>query len=127
MSGDNLCSQWVEQSAREDIIQHGNRGRATRSTNLTEKSLAYKKETLRETRRKINGRLIRKYSNIEDLLLFSSKNIIPGDEAIQLPLQDVVRCASRIKSVVEIEVEMTICSMMLTLQSFPSRGRCIVG
>ena len=83
MSGDNLCSQWVEQSAREDIIQHGNRGRATRSTNLTEKSLAYKKETLRETRRKINGRLIRKYSNIEDLLLFSSKNIIPVEKEMK--------------------------------------------
>ena len=34
------CSQWVEQSAREDIIQHGNRGRATRSRNVTEKDLA---------------------------------------------------------------------------------------
>ena len=82
-SGDNLCSQWVEQSAREDIIQHGNRGRATRSTNLTEKSLAYKKETFRETRRKINGRLIRKYSNTEDLLLFSIKNIIPVEKEMK--------------------------------------------
>ena len=80
MSGDNLCSQWVEQSAREDIIQHGNKGRATRSTSLTEKSLAYKKETLREMRRKINGRLIRKYSTIED---FSSKNIIHVEEEMR--------------------------------------------
>ena len=83
VSGDNLCSQWVEQSASEDIIQCDNRGRATRSTNLTEKSLAYKKETLRETRRKINGRLIRKYSTIEDLLLFSSKNIIPVEKEMK--------------------------------------------
>ena len=37
---DSSCSQWVEQSAREDIIQHGNRGRATRSRNVTEKDLA---------------------------------------------------------------------------------------
>ena len=37
---DSSCSQWVEQSARKDIIQHGNRGRATRSRNVTEKDLA---------------------------------------------------------------------------------------
>ena len=50
----------------EDVMRQGNIGRATRSRNLTEKGLAYKKETLRERRRKINGRLIRKYSTIED-------------------------------------------------------------
>ena len=50
-------------------------------------------------RRKINGKLIRKYSTIEDLL-FSSKNIIAvEDEAIQWHLQDVVRCTSRIQSI----------------------------
>ena len=57
--GDSSCSQWVEQSAREDVNPHGSRGRAARSRKLTEKVLAYKKETLRERRRKINGRLIR--------------------------------------------------------------------
>ena len=46
VTGDTSCSQCVEQSAREDIIPHGSRGRATRSRNLTEKGLAYKKETL---------------------------------------------------------------------------------
>ena len=80
--GDSSCSQWVEQSAREDVIRHGNRGRATRSRNFTEKGLAYKKETLRERRRKINGRLIRKYRAIEDLL-FSSKNIIAVEEEMK--------------------------------------------
>ena len=80
--GDSSCSQWVEQSAREDIIQHGNRGRATRSRNLTEKGLAQKKETLKERRKKINGRLIRKYSTIGDLL-FSSKNLIVVEKEIK--------------------------------------------
>ena len=80
--GDSSCSQWVEQSAREDIIRRGNRGRATRYRNLTEKGLPYKKETLRERRRKINGRLIRKYSTIEDLL-FSSKNVIAVEEEMK--------------------------------------------
>ena len=80
--GDSSCSQWVEQSAREDIIRRGNRGRATRYRNLTEKGLPYKKETLRERRRKINGRLIRKYSTIEDLL-FSSENIIAVEEEMK--------------------------------------------
>ena len=55
--GDSSYSQWVEQSAREDIIRHGNRGRATRSRTLTEKGLAYKKETLRE-RERAEGRSI---------------------------------------------------------------------
>ena len=44
--------------------------------------MAYKKETLRERRRKINGRLIRKYSTIEDLL-FSSKNVIAVEEEMK--------------------------------------------
>ena len=59
MPGDSSCSQWVEQSAREIVIPHGSGGRPTRSRNLTEKRLAYKKETRRERRRKINSRLIR--------------------------------------------------------------------
>ena len=80
--GDSSCSQWVEQSAWEDVMRQGNIGRATRSRNLTEKGLAYKKETLTERRRKINGRLIRKYRAIEDLL-FSSKNIIAVEEEMK--------------------------------------------
>ena len=31
--GDSSCSQWVEQSAREDVNPHGSRGRAARSRN----------------------------------------------------------------------------------------------
>ena len=46
--GDSSCSQWVEQSATEFIIRHGNSGRATRSRKPIEKGLAYKKENLRE-------------------------------------------------------------------------------
>ena len=42
----------------------------------------YKKETLRKRRRKINGRLIRKYSTIKNLL-FSSKNIIAVEEEMK--------------------------------------------
>ena len=50
VSGDSWCLQWVEQSAREGVIQHGNSGRATRSRNLTEKGLPSKKKTLRKRR-----------------------------------------------------------------------------
>ena len=63
-------------------FQHGSGGRATRSRNLTEKGLEYMKETLRETRRKISGRLTRKYSTVEDLL-FLSKNIIAVKEQMK--------------------------------------------
>ena len=76
--GDSSCSQWV----REIVVPHGSEGRATRSRKLTEKGLTYKKETLRERRRKINSRLIRKYSTIEDLL-FSSKHIIVVEEEMK--------------------------------------------
>ena len=64
------------------VIPHGSEGRATRSRNLIEKDLAYKRETLRERRRNINSTLIRKYSTIEDLL-FSSKNIIAVEEEMK--------------------------------------------
>ena len=61
---------------------HGSEGRATISRNLTEKGLVCKKETLRERRRNINSRLIRKYSTTEDLL-FSTKNIIAVEEEMK--------------------------------------------
>ena len=80
--GDSSCLQWVEQSARKVVIPHGSEDRETRSRNLSEKGLAYKKETLRERRRKINRRLIRKYSTIEDLL-FSGRNIIAVEEELK--------------------------------------------
>ena len=56
MPGNSSCLQWVELSAREVVIPHGSLGRATRSINLTEKALVYKKETLRE--RRIKSRLV---------------------------------------------------------------------
>ena len=52
MPGDSSCSQWVEQSAREVVISHGSGCRATRSGNLIEKGLTYKKETFREREEK---------------------------------------------------------------------------
>ena len=82
MPGSSSCSQWVEKNGREVAIPDAGEGRSTRSRNLTEKGLEYKKETLRERRRKINGRLIRKYSAIEDLL-FSSKNVIVVEQEMK--------------------------------------------
>ena len=46
------------------------------------KGAAYKLQTLKERRRKINGRLIRKYSTIEDLL-FSSRNAVIVEEELR--------------------------------------------
>ena len=77
------CSQWIQQCAREVFIPHGIENRATRYRKLTEKGLAYNKESLRERRSKINSRLIRKYSTIENLL-FSSKNIIAVKEEMKV-------------------------------------------
>ena len=82
MPGDSSCSQWVKKNGREVVIPDVGEGRSTRSRNLTEKGLTYKKEALREKRRKVNGRLIRKYSTIEDLL-FSSKNVITVEEEMK--------------------------------------------
>ena len=55
--------------------------RSRRPRNLTEKGAAYKLQTLKERRRKINGRLTRKYSTIEDLL-FSSRNAVIVEEEL---------------------------------------------
>ena len=82
MPGDSSCSQWLEQSAREVVILHVSQGRALRSRNLIEKGLTYKKKSLRAGRSKINSRLIRKHSTIEDLL-FSSKDITAMEEEIK--------------------------------------------
>ena len=80
--GDSSCSQWFEQRAREVVIPQGSEGRATRPRSLIGKGFAYKKETLRDRREKINRRLIRKCSTIEDLM-FSSENIIAVEEQIK--------------------------------------------
>ena len=82
LPGDSSCSQWFEQRAREVVIPQGSEGRGTRPRNLTGKDFAYKKETLRDRRKKINRRLIRKCSTIEDLM-FSSKNIIAVEEEMK--------------------------------------------
>ena len=128
---DSSCSQWVEQRARKNIIPHGSGGRATRSRNLTEKGLEYMKETLRETRRKISGRLIRKYSSVEDLL-FLSKNINAAEEQMKQFNELFKMLLEHIKKTISCwemmkKEEMTIGLMMLTLKCVPSRGKCIVG
>ena len=56
--------------------------RSRRPRNLTEKGAAYKSQTLKGRRRKINGGLIRKYSTIEDLL-FSSQNAVSIEEELR--------------------------------------------
>ena len=71
LPGISTCSRWIEQNA---ITYEADGTRSSRPRNLTEKG-AQKLQTLKERRRKINGRLIRKYSTIEDLL-FSSRNAV---------------------------------------------------
>ena len=80
--GDTPCLQWVEQRASEAVIPDSSRGTAARSGNLTKKGLTCKKDALSETRTKTNGRLLRKYSTIQDWL-FSSKNIITVEEKMK--------------------------------------------
>ena len=70
---ESRCSKQVEQSRREAEISDNCQGRFTRSRKLTMKGMLQKKKTLKERRRKINSRLIRRYGTIEDLL-FSSTN-----------------------------------------------------
>ena len=76
--GISTCLKWIEQNAIT-YVEDGTRSR--RSRNLTEKQAAYKLQALKERRRKINGRLIRKYSTIEDLL-FSSRNAVIVEEEL---------------------------------------------
>ena len=54
---------------------------STRRRKLTEKIRAYRATLLKERREKINGRMIRKYSIIKDLLL-SNKNRIAVEEEL---------------------------------------------
>ena len=60
--------------------EDGTRSRKPR--NVTEKGATWKLQTLKERRRKINGRVIRKYSTIKDLL-FSSRNAVIVEEGLQ--------------------------------------------
>ena len=68
--------KWIEQNA---ITYEEDGTMSRRPGNLTEKRAAYKLQTLKERRRKIKGRLIRKYSTIEDLL-FSGRNAVIVEE-----------------------------------------------
>ena len=57
--------RWIEQN----VITYKTDGTRSRTPrNLTEKKAAYKLQTLKERRSKTNGRLIRKYSTLADLL-----------------------------------------------------------
>ena len=130
MPGDSSCLQWVEKNGREVVIPDVGEGRSTRSRDLTEKGLAYKKETLRE-RRKINGRLIRKYSTIEDLL-FSSKNVIAVEEEMKQfndifkMLLDAHQKYNQLLGDNERDRDDDWFDDVDT-QCVPSRGRCIIG
>ena len=80
LPGENSCSKWVNQNAfRKDVNAESGEGRSKRSRNLTPKGLAYKCNILQERRRRVSGRLIRKYATIEDLL-FSARNLVAVQE-----------------------------------------------
>ena len=79
LPAESNCSKWVTQNAaREDVNAEVGDGRSKGSRNLTPNGLAYKCNILRE-RRKINGRLIRKYATIEDLP-FLTRNVVAVQE-----------------------------------------------
>ena len=78
LPGLSSCSKWIEQNT---ITYDEDGTRSKRSRNLTEKGAAYKLQTLKERRRNINGKLIRKYIIIEDLL-FSIRNIVIVEEEL---------------------------------------------
>ena len=80
LPGENSCSKWVNQNeSREYVNAESGEGRSKRSRNLTPKGLACKCNILWERRSRINGRLIRKYATIEDLLL-STRNVVAVQE-----------------------------------------------
>ena len=57
---ESRCSKWVEQSRREAAISNTYQEGFTRSRKMTMKGLLHKKNTLRDRRRKINSRLLKK-------------------------------------------------------------------
>ena len=77
LPGISTCSRWIELNA---ITYEGDGTRSRRPRNLTEKGAAYKFQTLKERRRTINGRLIRKYSTIKHLLVSSQKAVVVEEE-----------------------------------------------
>ena len=77
LPGISSCSKWIEQkSITYEVVWT----RRRRPRNLTEKGVAHKLQTLKEKRRKINGRLIRQCSKSEDLLFSSQKTVISEEE-----------------------------------------------
>ena len=80
---ESICSKWVEQSRREAPISENYQEGFKRSRKMTMKGLLHKKNTLRERRRKINSRLIRRYGTIEDLLCSSANKVAVEEEMNQ--------------------------------------------
>ena len=82
VTDESTCSK-VEQSRRETAILDNCQEGFIRSRKLTMKGLLHKKKTLRERKRKINSRLIRKYGTIEDLLCSSTNKVAVEEEMNQ--------------------------------------------
>ena len=68
-------------SKRDQADENEVNGVSTRRGKLTEKSRAYRAKLLKERREKVNRRMMRKCSIIEDLLL-SNKNRIAAEEEL---------------------------------------------
>ena len=64
--------------------------------------MTHEKENLRERRKKIKSRLVRKYSAIEDLLFYNKNTIVVEEEMKQFNdlFKKLLRCTSRIQSVI---------------------------
>ena len=79
------CSRWVEQHGvcNDGVPSGDGQEDHVRQRKPTMKGLEYRKDTLRERRRKVNSRLIRKYSIIEDLLLSTTRRMIVEEELNQ--------------------------------------------
>ena len=81
----------------QDVNAEGGEVRSKRFRNLTAKGLAYKYNILCERRSRINGRLVRKYATIEDLL-FSTRNLVAVQEEMgqfKWLIQDSFKCSQR--------------------------------
>ena len=75
LPGESNCSKRVNQNAaREDVNVERGEGRSKRPRNLTAKGLAYKCNILRDRGSRMDGRLIKRYATIEDLI-FSTRNV----------------------------------------------------
>ena len=72
-------------SKRDQADENEVNGVSTRRRKLTEKGRAYRATLLKERREKINGKMMRKCSIIEDLL-FSNKNRIAVEEQLAQPV-----------------------------------------